>query len=140
MKRVLKKLAAFFAAFLMVFTLAGCDRSGSIKKAYEKEGFTVTTVNTKDNSTVSSLLSSVLTSDQKESIDQYEIIFCSKALIQNAVIVKFPSSKELKSFLTIEDSEGNKDTSAYDKAKEDGKIKGNCWFAVGTSLDVFKNA
>lgn len=140
MKRVLKKMAAFFAAFLMVFTLVGCDKSKSIKKAYEKEGFTVSVVNTKDNSTVSSLLGSVLSAEQKEAIDEYDVIFCTKNLTQNAVIIKFPSAKDLKNFLIVEDDDGNKDTSAYDSAKENGRIKGNCWFAAGNTVDIFKKA
>ena len=56
--------------------------------------------------------------------------------------MKFPGAGDLKSFLTVEDKDGKKDTSAYDKAKEDGYINGNCWLLTLSSdaKDIFKKA
>ena len=146
MKKFVKALTALILAGIMLLTLAGCgDKSASIKKAFEKEGFTVTTVDT-SNSTVKGLLSILLSQEQMEKAAEYEIILCTKEGILNAgataAIIKFPSAKELQNFLTVEKSDGTKDTTAYDKALENGTVNGNCMIftASSSSNDIFKKA
>ena len=140
MKKFLKFLSSALLVVVLAFALTGCDKSGSIKKAFENEGYTVSVVDA-ENSGVASLLSSSLTKEQQEDLEKYEIISCSKTL-SVAVIIKCGSEGELKDFLTVEDSEGNKDTSAYDKAKENGNINGNCYLITLSSgaKEIFKNA
>ena len=146
MKKFVKSLLVLALAGLMMLSMVSCgDKSGSIKKAFEKEGFTVTTVDA-TNSTAKGLLTILLSQEQMEKAAEYEIILCTKEGILNvgatAAIIKFPSAGELKDFLTVENSDGKKDTSAYDKAIENGTINGNCMIftASSSSNDIFKNA
>lgn len=140
----MKKLVKIFSVALLVVVLAvafaGCDKSGSIKKAFESEGYTVTTVDA-DNSGISTLLGSALDDEQKELLEKYELLLCSKTL-PVAIVVKFSSAKEIKDFLTVEDSDGNKDTSVYDETKDAGYINGNCYLITLSkdALEIFKNA
>ncbi len=128
----------------LCFTLAGCDKSGSIKKAFEDEGYTVKTIDT-NNETAKLLLSS-FTEEQIEKIDEYEIILCVGegvigAVATSGIVIKFPSEGEIKNFLTVEDADGNKDTKLYDSAKENGSINGNClYLGAPKGLGIFKNA
>lgn len=144
MKKFLKAMSAALLVVILALTMAGCDKSGSIQKAFEDAEYTVTVVDTSD-STVQSLLKAAYTEEQVEEINSYSIYLCVgkgvNALTGSGLFIKFPSSGDLKSFLTTEDSEGNKDTSAYDKAKEDGSINGNCLY-VGASAgkEIFKKA
>ena len=136
--KTMKRILVFLTAALLVLSLASCgDKSGSIKKAFEGEGYTVTTVDT-SNSIVKGLLDAVLNDDQMDDLSKYELILCTKGF-DNAVIIKFPNSGDLKDFLTVEDKDGNKNTALYDEAKDDGKINGNCLLIVGSSTakDIF---
>ena len=136
-----KKIATLFAALVMVFGLASCDKSGNVKKAFEKEGYTITVVNA-DNTIVNSVLKMFLNEEQMKEAANYEIMLATKGLSSQAAIIKFPSSKDVKTFFTVEDSEGKKDTTNYDKAKEDNTINGNCVIFTMSSeaKDIFKKA
>ena len=129
MKKFLKLL--FIAlAVVVIAAFAGCsDKSGAIKRAFEKEGYEVTTINGADNETLKSWLS-----DEKlDEIGQYEVITCSKSLLDSAIIFKCPSKDAI-----IE----NMGQEEYDKAVEDGLINGNCYLftlAPGAA-EIFKNA
>ena len=122
-KSVIKVLCLTFVV-IMVFSLVSCDKSESIKKAFEDEGYTVSAVSA-DDSVVMGVIKTMLTDEQIERLDSYEIISCVNGL-NIAIIVKCPSSGDIKDFLTVEDEDGKKDTSAYDDAKDDGTINGNC--------------
>ena len=143
MKKVLTAICSALLIAIFAVTMAGCDKSGSIKKAFEKEEYTVTTVSTSD-STVNSILKPLLTEDQLKKANEYEVILCAgkglNLLTGSGVVIKFSSSSELKDFLTVE-KDGNKDTTAYDKAKEDGRINGNClYFGSSAGKEIFKKA
>lgn len=140
MKKFLKILSAALLVVVLAFALTGCDKSGSIKKAFEDQGYSVSVVNS-ENSTVVSLISSTLTEEQKKDLANYEIILCSKT-ISVAVIIKCGSEGDLKEFLTTEDENGKKDTSSYDKAKEDGCINGNCYIITASAgaKEIFQKA
>lgn len=138
MKNALKKILVVLMATMLVLSLASCDKSKSIKKDFEDAGYTVSTVDT-NNDTAKGILKLLLSDEQIEKVGEYELILCTNGILNTAIIIKFPSSGELKDFLTTEDSDGKKDTSAYDKAKEDGKINGNCLLITSSSdaKDVF---
>ncbi len=143
-KRILTVLIALITVLTLCFTLAGCDKSGSIKKAFEDEGYTVTTVDT-NNEKAKSLLKTLFTEEQIEKIGEYEIILCVGeglgAFTGTGMVIKFPSEGEIKNFLTVEDADGNKDTKLYDSAKENGSINGNClYLGAPKGLEIFKNA
>lgn len=145
MKKVLLGFTTALLTVILCLTLAGCDKSGNIKKAFENEGYTVTEMTTKDNDSIKKILAIGLTQDQIAEIDKYSVFICSEGSVVSipvAAIVKFSSSSEMKDFLTTEDSEGKKDTSAYDSAKEKGWVNGNCYILTLSSkaLNVFKNA
>ena len=140
MKIMLKKIALIALAALMVVSLVSCDKSNAVKKAFEKAEYNVSTVDS-ENALIKGLLTAALNEDQMKELSKYELILAQKGL-SVALIVKFPGAGDLKSFLTVEDKDGKKDTSAYDKAKEDGYINGNCWLLTLSSdaKDIFKKA
>ncbi len=126
MKNTMKKILVVLMAALMLVSLVSCgDKSGSIKKAFEKDEWTVKTVKA-DDTGVKALLEILLTDEQMEEVDKYELILCNKNIVKTALIIKFPGSGDVKEFLTVEDKDGNKNTKAYDDAKEKGWINGNC--------------
>lgn len=137
---ITKRILVLLTALVLVFSLASCgDKSGSIKKAFEKEGWTVKTVNA-DDTGVKTILEILLSDEQIEKASEYEIILCTNGILNSAIVMKFPSSGDLKDFLTVEDEDGKKDTSAYDKAKENGTINGNCLLITMSSeaKEIFK--
>lgn len=139
MKKVVLGIVTALMTVMLCLTLAGCDKSDSIKKAFEDEGYTVTVVDT-NNDTAKGLLSVALTKEQVEKVGEYGIYLCTGKAIP-ALYIKFSSSGDLKDFLTVE-KDGKEDTSAYDSAKEKGLINGNCYLlpVVGKPLEIFKNA
>ncbi len=124
--KTMKRILVIFTAVILLLSMVSCgDKSGAIKKAFEDDGWTVKTVKA-DDTGVKVVLEILLTDEQIEKAADYEIIFCNKNIIKNAVVIKFPSAGDIKAFLTVEDKDGKKDTTAYDKAKEEGMINGNC--------------
>ncbi len=145
MKKTLRNVIVLLTALLLVVSLAACDKSANIKKAFEDAGYTVTSAKATDDS-VKGLLDLLLNDEQMKEAENYEIILCKVDGLLNigktAVVLKVPSAGDLKNFLTVEDEDGKKDTSVYDKAVEDGKINGNCMIftASSESLEIFKKA
>ena len=140
MKKILKRIVSVALVCVMVLSLVSCDKSGSVKKAFEKEDYKVETIDS-SNAVIATVADLILNDEQMEKLADYELILCKKGL-SVAVIVKFPSGSELKSFLTVEKEDGTKDTSTYDKLKEEGAINGNC-LCLTLSSDakaIFENA
>lgn len=136
MKKFFAAMATVLAVVVMAFTLAACsDASGNVKKAFEKEGFTVTAIKAED----SELLMDLLNDEQKKDVSKYEVIYLEKqgsTILgnQSATVIKFPSKD------TIIESIGQ---DAYDKAVEGGLINKNCYLLLPLGKDVvniFKNA
>ncbi len=130
----LKKLALVLTSALLVMVMAiglvACGKSNSIKKAFEKEGYTVTTVNKDSNELTKSIFEGA-SEENKKILEKSELISVSKGL-NAGVIIKFPSTKDLKEYA------GDN----YDKSVESGLVNGEC-VLVSLSPEVvkiFKNA
>ena len=142
MKRALKLISLSLVLVLLATALVSCgDKSGAIKKAFEKEEYKVEEVNAEDSSVKTLLAILNLSEDQKEEVAKYEILVCTKG-ISSALVIKFPSAKDLKAFLVTEDKDGKEDTALYDKAEKDGWINGNCLILTLSpgALTIFKEA
>lgn len=144
MKNIFKSVLALSLALVMLLALVSCDKSGSIKKAFEKEGYTVKVLKSSDltenDSVVTILAAFDLTEEQIEELGKYELILVSKISAASfGLIIKFPNENDIKTFLTIGD-----DTSLYDDAQKDGTINGNCLILTVRSSDkandIFKKA
>ncbi len=135
MKKFLRGALIVIAVVVMAVMFAGCgDKSGAIKRAFEKEGYEVTVVNGADSETLKEWLSD----DKVDEIGKYEVITCTKSdsilsALDTAVIFKCPSKDDV-----VE----NLGQDAYDKAVESGYVNGNCFlFSLSNkSLEIFKNA
>ena len=145
MKSMLKNILALSLVLVMLLSLASCgDKSAAIKKAFEKEEYTVTVVNA-DEEDARGLLKLLFNEEQIEEISEYEIMLCKQEGLLNvgktAIVIKYPSAKDLKAALTVE-KDGKKDTSAYDDAVEKGNINGNCQIITlsDDSREIFKKA
>lgn len=126
MKKKLGIVSVVCLALVMAMALTACSAAGGIKKNFEKEGYTVTSVKVEDDSSAEATLKALgLSDDQLNNVKKCELITVSKNL-NSAVIIAFPGASDLKDYFTVEKEDGSKDTSAYDKAKEEGYIKGNC--------------
>lgn len=135
MKKFLKSLLIVLAVAVMAVMFAGCgDKSGAIKRAFEKAEYEVTVINGADSETLKEWLSE----EKVDEIGKYEVITCTKSdsilsALDTAVIFKCPSKDEIVENLGQE---------AYDKAVESGYVNGNCFlFSLSNkSLEIFKNA
>ncbi len=146
MKHIFSKTVALVLAGLMLFALASCasDKSAAVEKAFTKEKYTVTKADANDETT-QGILKLLLNEDQIQKISEYEIMLCQPEGLLNigksAVVIKFPSSGDIKDFFTVE-KDGKKDTSAYDEQKEKGNINGNCLIITASddTRAIFKKA
>ena len=139
MRKYLKILsvAMLVAVCAIALAFAGCsDKAGSVKKAFEKEGYTVTEVKAED----SDILKSLLSEEEQEEISKYSVIQCSKKdglSSASVTVVVFPSADKIKEVLGDDQ---------YDKAVESGFINVNCYLVLPLSLspdkivEIFKNA
>ena len=141
MKKFLCGLSMALLTIILAFTLAGCSKAGNIKKAYENEGYTVTSAKAEESD-----LKSVLGEDAAKEAASYEYYtVCDKATgkIPVAFYIKCPSASKIKDTMTITNDDGSKDTSAYDEAVESGLINGDCIYVglpAGDLFEIFKNA
>ena len=137
MKNLFKTLLALSLACMMLVSLVSCgDKSSAIKKAFEAKEYTVTTASANDEG-VQTLLKILLNEEQIKKVNEYELILCTpKGLLNvtnNALVIKFASADDAKSFLG-EDS--------YKKAKDDGTVHGNCLILTmgSEAKTIFKEA
>ena len=138
--KAMKRILVALTALVLLVSLVSCgDKSGAIKKAFEDDGWTVKTVKA-DDAGVEVILSLLLTDEQIEKADDYEIILCNKNIVKNAIVIKFPSAGDVKTFLTVEDSDGKANTEAFENAKKNGMINGNCLLITADSdaKELFK--
>lgn len=134
MKKIISKILAFLGALVLVFSLAGCDKSNAVKKAFEKADYKVEVVD-KDHYLADAFLDSLDEEDRKDA-EKYEFIFVSSGL-KVGMVIKYPSTKDLKEALNTE-----KNPEGYKEAKEEGYVNGNCFLSTLSSdvKEIFKNA
>ena len=136
MKKVLAALTTALLVVIMALTMTGCDKSGSIEKAFKNEGYEVTSQTVDEAAEKYSLLKTALSSmseENRKTVGKYGAIVCTKTL-KTAIIIKFPSSDDIKEILGED---------GYKNAEDSGYVNGNCWLAVPLDLDasnIFKNA
>lgn len=138
MKKFMKFFVVALAVALFAVCFAGCSKASAVKKAYEKEGYTVTEATVKDNDEAKSALKTIgMSDDEIADAEDWSIIVASKS-VSVAIILKVSSTKDLKDALT----DDNGDSSAYDTLEDKGYINGDCVLIVGQLLtgDIFKNA
>ena len=132
----MRKFTALIAALLILavsLSLVACDTSVDIKTKYEDEGYTVSSLSVSDPKVKALFTLANYTEDEIEEFEDYAIFYCEKG-INLALYIKFPSSAELRDEL-IDDG----DTSAYDRAVDEGRINGNCLLigSIGNADVVF---
>lgn len=146
MKKFLTALCTSLLVVILAIGLAGCSKADKIKSAYEEAGYKVVTATVKDNNEAKSALKALgLTDDDLKEAENWEVISATKVSLSDggtALVLKFPSSGDVKNFLTIEKDDGSKDTTAYDKSVENGNVNGDCLLLIGVggAKDIFKNA
>ncbi len=149
MKKKLGIVSVLCVVLAMMFTLTGCNAQGSVKKNFENEGYTVKTLSFKDedveqmdaaSKTIVAAAKANMSDEQKKDAEKWEVIIATKGTLGlgavPVVVIAFPGAGDLKDYLTVEKEDGTKDTSAYDKAKEDKVIRGNCLLLSGDK-DIF---
>ena len=134
MKKFTRILALALVLSLSLLALVSCDKSASIKKAFEEEGYTVSVISAKNDKAKAIFTLIGYTEDDIEEIEEYELIYCVDGLLKSALIVKYPSAAELKDELVDDGSEA-----FYNELKADGKINGNCrlLYAIGGADEIF---
>ena len=134
MKRFRTYLALALVLSLALLSLVSCDKSESIKKAFEEEDYTVSVISAKNDKAKAIFTLLNYTEDEIEEISEYELIYCTNGILKSALIVKYPSAAELKEELIDEGSKAY-----YDEEKAAGKINGNCHliYGIGGADDIF---
>lgn len=131
MKKFLKAMTAILAVVVLAFALVGCgDKYGSIKKAYENEGYTITEAKVSDYETQ---LKSFISDDKYDDIKDCKLLVANKG-IAIAFVVTFGTKDDMKDFYGSEDS--------YNSAVDAGNVNGNCMLLTisSSARDIFKNA
>ena len=119
---------------MVLFVLVGCDKSKSIKEAFEAEGYTVNAISVKNERAKAIFTLLNYTEEEIDEIEEYELIYCANGLLNGALIVKYPSSLELREELIDEGSKVY-----YEEEMAAGRINGNCHliYAIGGAEDIF---
>lgn len=140
MKKVIIALCTAMLVAVLAFAMTGCSKAGSIVKAYENEGYTVSeTKLTEESKTM--LKSFGVDEEALNDAESWALYTATKGLAAKpSMFVKFPSASTLKDAFTSEDKDGNKDTAAYDKLVSDNRIKGDCLYISLIMDSIFKNA
>ena len=119
MKRFISVLACVMLAVVTAVSLCACSTFGSVKKAYEKEGYEEVEVSDEAKKQYEN------SEDYKKIKDVVTIHIFKKGLLEWAIIAEFKSTKEmeeaLKEHVTAEDAKN-----IYDELQKQPYISGNC--------------
>lgn len=143
MKKFLKGSIIAALCLTMLFSLTACNKFNSVKKAFEKEGYTYSE---ETNNNVTSLKESFKDEDGNTRVDVTPHVFTKKDGLNSVLVIvlEFKSSKELEK--ELEDNETLKGM-LKDSQKSD-YVNGNCVCippvglptAASAALEIFKNA
>ncbi len=139
MKKTVIRVFALLLLCSMTLALASCfDKSGAIRKAFEEKEYTVETLSVDEDSDILALF---LDEEERARAAEYEFVYVSKS-IHKGLIIKMPSSNDVREFYAEENGDGKKDYSDYDDAVESGWVNGNCiLFTLSADVKgIFKNA
>lgn len=131
MKKFIKAFTAVLAVVVLAFALVGCsDKYGSIKKAYENDGYSVTETKVSDYETT---LKTFMSDEQYEDIKDCKLLVANKG-IAAAFVVTFGTVDDMKDFYGSDDN--------YNNAVKDGYVNGNCMLLTlsSSAKEIFKNA
>ena len=138
MKKSVKVIVAVMLMAVTALTFVGCSTYGSVKRAYEKEGYKQSEKIEEYNSAFKSILADLLNEDKEE---QYGVKTNVHLLVKEesgsalavltsdmVVILEFDCSEEkMKEYMNDEDMQY-----AYKKLIETGYVKGTCVYVFGT--------
>lgn len=126
-------MTAILAVVIMAVALVGCgDKYGSIKKAYENEGYEISEVIVSERE---SELKTYISTEQYNKIKDGKLLYCTKNVVLNAFVVTMGSVDKVKDFYGSEED--------YNKAVESGYVNGNCVLLFGSTSavrEIFKKA
>lgn len=131
MKKFLKAMTAVLAVVVLAFALVGCgDKYGSIKKAYENDGYSITETKVSDYETQ---LKTFISNEKYEDIKDCKLLVASKGVVA-AFVVTFGTVDDMKEFYGSDDN--------YNDAVKDGNVNGNCMLLTisSSAREIFKNA
>ncbi len=142
MKKIIAGISMALLTVVLALTLAGCSKAGSIQKAYEDAGYTVSSHAASEDELKDKGFSD---EDAKDASSYAIYVVYDKATgkIPVATYIKYPSADKIKDLMTTTKDDGSKDTSAYDEAVESGLINGDCVYIgvpTGDVFNIFKNA
>ena len=132
----LSVLAALVLTIVMAMGLVACSSYGSLKKAFEKEGYA-------ESQTLENIANTIKTEAEEDNL-AITIHAMSKGL-NIAVIVEFNSTEDMKKLYDesatiqglVKDISSNEDAKAFQKALEDaGYAKGNCLVVPVNPLSI----
>ena len=138
MKRFTRFTAVALVAVLLLLSLVSCGKQKSLIKAYTEAGYDVTETLATNEKVKAFFTLLGYTEDEIDELDDQSFITVYKNGVPTALIVCYSSSFDLKDDL-IEEENGVKDTSVYDKLKAEGRINGNCLllYAIGKADVIF---
>ncbi len=146
-----KKLTAIFTALtlvvVMLATLCGCSSYGSIKSAFQKEGYEETDLSEKYESSVTAIMGNDYKETvsvhclKKESDEDDGILGAIAGSIGYVVIIEFKSNSDMEEYLKDKVS-ADEAEEVYDKLQELDTVNGNCFLVVSTlpeGYSIFKS-
>ena len=145
MKKTIRVLALTLVLVLMACTLASCSTYGAIKKAFEKEGYTLQNADnekTGEIKTDDGVITYTIHTFQKEAEGGEgvlgNIIGGISQAASTAIIWEFGSDKDLQK--AIEESDDIK--AVLKDAQESDYVNGNCVLMTlnSAAVEIFKNA
>lgn len=132
----MKKKSVLFTCILlavtMIMVLCGCSTYGSVKKAYEKEGYT-------ENSDLEAYQAQVVEALGEDFKDVCSVHLMVKDTIKVALILEFKSTKEMEEQI----NESEKLKGMIKDVQKSDLVSGNCVLLFYTPLtdapDIFKS-
>ena len=138
MKKLFKMISLALVATLLLGSLVSCDSSERLIDDYIEAGYDVSVVSGENEKAKAFYTLLGYTEEEIDELEDRFLILCYKNYVPAAMIAVYSSPFDLKDEL-IEEEDGFKDDSDYVKAKEEGRIRGNCLliYAIGNADVIF---